>query len=329
MTESLGLIRETYRKSEPAGSFGRLGFFRLRNLWLVATLPLLGCGSLGSEPQDWAQRLASQPLDIRVEARQEQGQRILRLSLDDRRWNSGGVPRLALDHGKWVHMFLIAEPDLNAFAHVHPRPVDESEFDVALPPLPSGTYRVYVDLLHTDGTASRSTELVHVPPQAEESGNAGRALRIEPDEDDSWGLAESVKGDIYKFADGHFMIWDRDVSLVAGQFVPLRFTLLRPDGGTAEITPYMGMLSHVALRDRDTRVFGHLHAMDDKAGMDDEAMASMMANHQHDGLTSYPSIGLVAVGYVFPAPGTYRLWVQIKSVDKVYTGIFDLKVRGA
>ena len=334
---------------EPVSTSARLGLFAGSG-WAVIGLCLwlfVGCGSFApvqqTEPEGF-RSLSARPLDVRAEGRRAPHGTALKLTLEDRRWHEGNIPPLVLDHGKWVHMFLIREPELDAFAHVHPQPVDRNTFDVSLPPLPPGEYRVYVDLRHEgDLTHTAETTIsIPTPPPAKPEGRPSP----EPDPDDSWGVTDGVGSDIYKFADGHFMIWDGEVSLVAGRMVPLRFFLLSPDGKPAEITPYMGMLSHAVVRDRDATIFGHLHAMEkmDMGEMDMGEMPEMDGGpmeppqptgasvesvmpmgHQHDGLTSFPSIGLVAMGFVFPKPGTYRVWAQIKSGETVYTGAFDLK----
>lgn len=321
--------------AEPAVTNRRLG-----PPWFCAAaavglcLWLWGCATHPTEP-DTVLPLSEHPLTVSTEARTEGACRILRLSLDDPRWRKGQVPPLVKDHGKWVHMFLIREPELDAFAHVHPQPVDRSTFDVALPPLPEGDYRVYIDLRHEGDLIQTSTSTARLPPPPSSAAPGDPPLA--PDTDDSWGVASEVRGDIFRFPDGHFMMWDREVTLTAGKPVPLRFMLLRPDGKPADLELYMGMLAHAAVRDRDASIFGHLHAMgpmdsmemsadtDDSSGTGDMA-GTDMSGHRHDAFASFPSIGLVAMGYTFPEAETYRVWTQIKSSGTVYTGVFDLNV---
>jgi len=86
---------------------------------------------------------------------------------------------LTTDHGKLMHMFLIREPDLDAFAHIHPVRVDDSHFNVAFPPLPPGRYRVYADLVHENSyshTLYTMTDAPAAPPSSAPTGGPAPAL---------------------------------------------------------------------------------------------------------------------------------------------------------
>jgi hypothetical protein len=37
----------------------------------------------------------------------------------------------------------------------------------------------------------------------------------------------------------------------------------------------------------------------------------------------------ISFPYAFPEPGAYRLWVQMKSQDRILTGVFDTTVAAA
>src|SRR5439155_22294158 len=82
------------------------------------------------------------------------------LSIRDSRWTGTPVAEtrynaLMPDHGKLMHLFLVREPALDAVAHLHPvaRTPAALDFDVDVPPLPSGRYRVYGDIVHESGYA--------------------------------------------------------------------------------------------------------------------------------------------------------------------------------
>src|SRR5205085_1190758 len=66
--------------------------------------------------------------------------------IDDSAWDT-----LVTDHGKLMHLFLIHEPDLNTFAHLHPVRRDGRTFESVLPPLPAGNYFLYAEITHENG----------------------------------------------------------------------------------------------------------------------------------------------------------------------------------
>ncbi|HET9225714.1 MAG TPA: hypothetical protein VFR31_03545 [Thermoanaerobaculia bacterium] len=220
------------------------------------------------------------------------------LALDIRDARSREWSPLIPDHGKLMHLFLVREPGLDAFAHLHPVPRGSQErFEVALPPLPAGRYRVYGDVVHESGFPQTLTDVVDLP--AVPPGPA-------TDPDDSWHLE----------GDGG-LTWVK-TPLVAGKEVDLRFEAGIP------LEPYMGMTGHAVITRPDGEVFVHLHPVGSFSMASQQAFERRMGMapahaHQHPATT-------VAFPYEFPRPGPYRIWVQVKSGGKVVTGAFDARV---
>jgi hypothetical protein len=259
-------------------------------------------------------------------ARSDSGQR-LTLSIHDRRWPFTGATRtrynaLMPDHGKVMHMFLVREPALDAFAHVHPVPTSASttDFEVPLPPLPPGRYRVYGDIVHESGYAQTLVDTVTLDAA---SGASGR------DPDDSWFVGDAAPEfptPTFDGPEGFKMTWLREAApFIAGQEKLLTFRA-SDAAGPAALEPYMGMLAHAVVVHADGSVFVHLHP----AGS-----VSMAALQKFDATGGAPPHGAhaemgastVSIPYAFPKPGRYRIWVQMKRAGQVMTGAFDANVQ--
>lgn len=258
------------------------------------------------------------PFRVRTAVQAEGGRPVLRLAIDDQR-QQDWTP-LIPDHGKLMHLFLVREPSLDAFAHLHPRPVpgrEQKEFTATLPPLPAGTYRLYADVVHESGFPQTLVEKVTVPAPS----GAAPPSDAASDPDDSWHVRSGQE---------ETLIWHKE-PLKAGREADLRFELRGSDGRPLPIEPYMGMQGHAVITREDGEVFVHLHPMgsinmaaqqlfekeDGMAGMDHSA-------HQGHGMAS----STVSFPYEFPRPGRYRIWVQVKSGGVVRTGVFDAEVAG-
>ena len=100
------------------------------------------------------------------------------------------------------------------------------------------------------------------------------------------------------------------------------------------IEPYMGMLGHAAIRRFDGSVFAHIHPMGTismASQMYFMAQAERQAvcgsdNTEAKSLQPSNAATSVSFPYLFPQPGSYRIWVQTKVRGNVLTGAFDLDV---
>ena len=138
------------------------------------------------------------------------------------------------------------------------------------------------------------------------------------------------------------MVWERGTEpLRAGREADLRFTVRDASGSPAPLAPYMGMLSHAAIRRDDGSVFVHLHPVgsismaSQEVFERDPALASAAApggmagmDHSAHGMHQAP-VSTVSFPYEFPKPGRYRIWVQVRTGGAVQTGVFDAEVGGS
>jgi hypothetical protein len=305
-----------------------------------------------------------QPFHVRTQVGERAGARLsLSLAIDDPRWRGRRWSPLIPDHGKLMHLFLVRDRDMAAFAHLHPLMRDSSDFECALPPLPAGLYRVYADIVHESGFAQTLSDSVRIPAPAEPVPATDARPWPATDPDDSWfvgaGAADTAGAVRFALADGATLVWERGTaSLVERALAPLRFRVLAPDGSPARLEPFLGMAGHAVLRSEDGAVFAHLHPTGSVA------MASQMALEMRTpadsvvgtlgrrmsapgggmgmpGMAETPAAipatgadtgmgrdlpGEFAIPYGFPRPGHYRLWVQVKRAGRVQTAAFTLSV---
>jgi hypothetical protein len=258
------------------------------------------------------------------------GRPVLTLTIDDPRRHDW-TP-LIPDHGKLMHLFLLREPGLDVFAHLHPVAAGEDRFQVSLPPLPAGSYRVYADVVHESGFPQTLVDRVTIPASLPERAQ-GVAPDVDPDDSlritEPLGRAATAGPKLALLEDGGSMLWHQE-PLRASQEVTLRFEVRGADGEPAALEPYMGMPSHAVISRDDGGVFVHLHPMGtvsmaaqqaferQEGGTGGNGMAGMRLESVRPGTLSFP--------YEFPQPGRYRLWVQVKIGGKVQTAVFDAEV---
>jgi hypothetical protein len=271
----------------------------------------------------------------------------LRLAIQDSGWIMRGDtvwlrahhqrawPALVSDHGRLMHLFLVRQSDLGAFAHLHPSTRDSVRFDAPLPSLPAGRYRVFADVVHESGFAKTLVTTVDLPAIA--------GARADTTGDDGVYLGHAAAGPA-TLPDGATITWERgDAPLVAGAPAPLSFAIREPNGRPASLEPYLGMPGHAVVMRADGAVFIHLHPMgtvsaaaqatfalrrpgdttSGAVGARVTARDSAMAHMAH----AFPA-GRLSFPYAFPQPGRYRIWVQVKRQGRVETAAFDADVAG-
>ena len=263
----------------------------------------------------------------------------LEIAITDPAWRGRGWTPLVPDHGKLMHLFVVGAPGMDAFAHLHPVPVDSSTFRVPWPDLPPGEYRIYGDIVQESGFAQTVVDTVTVDeaaialPVAGDIRVGGDALPGMPagllrDADDSdWTgtpVAVAGPGPEARLDDGSILEWQGDQELRVDEETVLSFRVWDPDEKPAELEPYMGMRSHAALTRDDGAVFVHLHPAGTISMGSLAVLApggSPMADAGADART-----GVVEFPFAFPQPGEYTIWVQVKREGRVLTGAFQATV---
>ncbi|MGZ8375740.1 MAG: hypothetical protein ACXW61_10120 [Gemmatirosa sp.] len=265
------------------------------------------------------------------------GARTLRFVVTDSTWMNGRMTPLIPDHGKLMHLFVVRDSSLDAFAHLHPTRLDSATFEAAFPPLPTGRYRVYADVVHESGfarTLVATADVANGPKPAALAGATG---------DDAWiigpvGGAPSHESEI---GDGLTVTWDSAATFTAGADATLRFTVRDSTGSVATLEPYMGMAGHAMVMRDDGSVFVHLHPMGsisvaaqqrmlrrergDTAQHGERQPVDTSAHAAHEQSLAFP--GTLGFPFAFPEPGRYRVWVQVKQGGAVRTAAFDTTVR--
>jgi len=272
---------------------------------------------------------------------------------------------LVPDHGKLMHLFLIREPELNVFAHLHPLRVDGRTFALEVPRLPPGDYQLYGDVTFENGMNQTLVARVALPeplgaaldspPQVTNlngevlcgftSGDVTNSSQMVRDMDDSWhvdrnsqvrGRAPLGRGLAARLMGGYSLLLQNAAEVARGRETALRFAAFAPDGSEAPLQLYMGMLGHAAVRRSDGSVFAHLHPVGSFSMASQEVFrrretAPEAAGDALVGRRPMPkdtaTSNRVAFPYEFPRPGEYRLWVQVRISGRVLTGVYDLSIR--
>ena len=241
---------------------------------------------------------------------------------------------LIQDHGKLIHVFMIREPDLGAFAHLHPSTTDSVSFSAALPPLPAGRYRVYGDIVHESGFTQTLVTKIDLSEPTKSNAKA-----TDPD-DASWSAITVPNGTSARLEDGSEMTLERGPNFVEGKDASLHFTVVGSDGKPLALEPYIGMAGHAVVSRDDGAVFVHLHPSgtismasqmsfmmrqpgDSVAGRLGQRIKASEALHP---VTSIPKNGVISFPYAFPKPGKYHMWVQVKHAGRILTGAFAFEV---
>ena len=266
---------------------------------------------------------------------------LLEVRARDTLYSSNGRPLAYLaDHGKPMHLFLVATGDARGFAHLHPRPRDSSAvpaFVTRVPSLPAGMYHVYADVVDETGferTLLGSLELSSAP-----ASGAPATL----DADDAWYVGDASRDATARLADGSVMRLDVMPSGVIHEReeAALRVTVTDSSGTPVTLEPYLGMTAHAVVVRTDGEVYVHLHPMgtvtlaaqDAFLARDRGDTASdgrlLMSGVHHPAMAHDAVPGSTSFPYAFPSAGSYRVFVQVKRDGRVLTGAYALTVAEA
>jgi hypothetical protein len=259
------------------------------------------------------------------------------------------MTNLIPDHGYLMHLFLIREPGMDRFYHLHPslkpglHPAGTNTFELELPAIPAGRYEVFADVVRESGFPDTMTseidlpDISGVPLAGDNSEAAAPPLGGQPATAANSGSAGRSDGATAILPDGYRMVWERgSAPLVANHFVWLRFRLETPDGKPVmDMEPYMGMAGHAEIVRSDRSVFAHIHP-DGSVAMAALELTQRNASLQAASAAMDPAMKMdmrmdpaateVSFPYGFPRAGQYRIFVQIKRGGQIETGVFDTEL---
>lgn len=226
------------------------------------------------------------PISLDASVRAEGSIRMLRLLMNNMRWLDRKSSDLIPDHGKLMHLFLIRESSLDVFAHLHPVKLDADTFEVALPSIPEGRYKIFADVVHENGLTETLTAEMDVPP-ASGIQQAPASTDSSTDPDDSWLVNGSpaqtnLTQAAQRLADGSTMTWERDLSapLIAGHLESLRFLVEASGDNPSTLEPYMGMLGHAVVMRDDGAIFVHVHPVGTVSMASQQAFAERVGSSE-------------------------------------------------
>ena len=266
------------------------------------------------------------------------GSTVLQLAIDTSKLDSDEPLSVLPDHGKLMHLFVMREPKLDVFAHLHPVQVTPGNFVVTLPALPPGDYTLYADITSKMGFAATLTTRLALPPSPAASldqetshadASAGDTKTSAPsiDPDDAWINADwatrskAVPATLEQVGEKTFY---------ADMPLSLNFRAVNGRGEPIESEPYMGMLGHAAIRKTDGSVFAHLHPLGTISMASQDFFATQAAQQTRGIVKQLPELCEAGVNvsfpYEFPSAGAYQIWVQTRVKGEIVTGVFDLNV---
>jgi hypothetical protein len=313
---------------------------------VLATLLWGGKHWWDAEAADYRNNRLYHPLSAVAEVHTGNAGWLLRLEIRDPAYSH--FAPLVPDHGKLMHLFLVREPELDAFAHLHPIKLDRRTFETVLPELPAGKYCLYADATYETGASDTLTTTVTLP---ETTRGAVRAIEMS-DPDDSWRVGSNLgtcRERECRLSPHCVMTWLAPERISPNEPQELRFLVHNDDGQAVVLEPFLGMRGHLALRRDDGSVFTHLHpggsasmaAMQLAVFRIEGKLPLNAAFGADDPLCQLPAATAreqawlagnqlpegVSFPYAFPKIGLYRLWVQVKVNGEVLTGVYDLEVK--
>ncbi|HAK78215.1 MAG TPA: hypothetical protein DCM71_15210 [Runella sp.] len=242
---------------------------------VACTLILYGGSSWWSSWADDYKQHLYKPLEGKAAVINQSEERLFQLKIDTthllKTRQRTTLSFLIPDHGKLMHLFLVRQHTLDAFAHLHPERRDTATFEAYLPKLPAGKYLVYADIVQRSGFTETITDTVEIPAI---QGN----IFPKTDPEDTYVVSDPLNnpkripvdenvvicgkpGTSTKLKDGSTVVWEgkSNVAFEAGKPYQLAFEVFDPSGKPAVLEPYLGMNGHAAIVKSDGKVYIHLH----------------------------------------------------------------------
>jgi hypothetical protein len=236
----------------------------------------------------------------------------LELTLSDPGWlRTRRVDDLIADRGHPLDLFVVQAPGLERFWHLHPAQVAPGRFEQAMPDLPAGKLELFARIVHGDGLPETLVASLDLP--AASSG----PLRG----DDSAGQAPplGMPGEASaKLSDGGRLVCVHDGPLVANETQWLRF---RGEDATGHPLSGPQTSAQATVFREDLSVFAQLQP----SGSVPPASWAL-ANPRAGPEPQPPPGSEVSFPYAFPAPGRYRIFVQVQRAGHLEIGAVDLEV---
>jgi len=265
----------------------------------------------------------------------------MNLEIGDSKWHSSRTEIVGTvlipDHGHLMHLFLVREPAMDRFYHLHPERTGTMTFTDDLPAVEGGHYKIFADIVRASGFPDTLVAVMDLP------NIPGKPLAGDDSAESGPAIGDAARsGTISPLSNGAHMIWERDSTpLVSNRLTWFKFRVVDAAGKLAsDLEPYMGMAGHAEFIRSDFSVFAHVHpdgsipmaafslaeatlgANSDSSQAPAETMPGMVMMKARE--TAAPSE--VAFPYGFPKPGLYRIFVQVKRAGKIETGVFDANV---
>ena len=252
--------------------------------------------------------------------------------------NAPGVRRirgtpLMPDHGKIMHLLLVAAGAQGAVAHLHPLRQSPLSFATPVTGIPAGRYWLFAEVVQESGNTLTLADTVDIPAGSSPPNADG---------DDAWATAAppAATSAAAMLSDGARMSIRIDGTPTVARDVTIRATVTNADGSPAALAPWLGMAGHAMVVRTDGTVFMHLHPMGTGSMAAQERLLRREAgdtiNHGEDqpAMTmpmAEPSAvaarGDVSFPVAFPSAGTYRVFVQVRRAGHaVETAALDLTV---
>jgi len=200
-----------------------------------------------------------------------------------------------------VHLILVRE-DLSSIIHLHP-PLDANgrlATRVAFPA--AGSWHMVVDVFPASGQTNFQlfgTIKVRGSYRVEPLPKVGAPVTI-------GGYGLTIQG-------------DTNLKAVEARIVTVNVT--SPDGTPTPFTPWLGALAHAVFFRQGSLDYFHTHVCAPRSS----GCTSVLGAARVAGTSSTP--GVLKIGVLVPAPGTWRLFLQLRLGGRIVTAPFTLHVK--